>query len=72
MRLQDMHPKATSVAAKKVRMASVWCLPSHNGTTGSSHQVRRLESIETGVEDAADEMLKAIQRQRRSKKPVRL
>jgi len=32
----------------------------------------RLESPEAGVEAAADEMLKAIQGQRRSKKPVRL
>ena len=32
----------------------------------------RLELAETGVEDAADEMLKAIQSQRRSKKPVQL
>ena len=32
----------------------------------------RLESPETGVEHAADEMLRAIEGQRRSKKPVRL
>lgn len=32
----------------------------------------RLESPEAGVEDAAEEMLQAIQGQRRSKKPVRL
>ena len=32
----------------------------------------RLESPEAGVEGAADEMLKAIHGQRRSKKPVRL
>jgi len=32
----------------------------------------RLESAEAGVKDAADEMLKAIEGQRRSKNPVRL
>lgn len=32
----------------------------------------RLESIEQGVQEAAEEMIKAVQSQRRSKKPVRL
>ena len=44
-------------------------------TEGSNWSVNffgQLESPETGVEDAADEMLKAIRSQRRSKKPVRL
>lgn len=32
----------------------------------------RLESVQPDVEEATDEMVKAIQKQRRSKKPVRL
>jgi metal-responsive CopG/Arc/MetJ family transcriptional regulator len=43
-----------------------------DGSTWSPDFFGRLESIETGVEDAAEEMLKSIQRQRRSKKPVGL
>jgi metal-responsive CopG/Arc/MetJ family transcriptional regulator len=42
------------------------------GSNWSSDFFDRLESVEPGVEDAADEMLKAIHNQRRSKKPVRL
>jgi metal-responsive CopG/Arc/MetJ family transcriptional regulator len=42
------------------------------GSTWSPDFFGRLESIETGVERAAEEMQKAIQGQRRSKKPVRL
>ena len=42
------------------------------GSNWSPDFFSQLESAETGVEDAADEMLKAIQSQRRSKKPVRL
>jgi predicted transcriptional regulator len=42
------------------------------GSSWSPDFFRRLESGETGVEDAADEMLKVIQSQRRSKKPVQL
>jgi hypothetical protein len=42
------------------------------GSTWSPDFFARLESPETGVEDAANEMLSAIQSQRRSKKPVRL
>jgi len=42
------------------------------GSNWSPDFFGRLESTETGVEDAAVEMLKAIQSQRRSKKPVRL
>ena len=42
------------------------------GSSWSPDFFARLESLEAGVGDAADEMLKAIQNQRRSKKPVRL
>jgi metal-responsive CopG/Arc/MetJ family transcriptional regulator len=42
------------------------------GSSWSPDFFARLESVETGVEDAADEMLAAIRSQRRSKKPVRL
>jgi metal-responsive CopG/Arc/MetJ family transcriptional regulator len=42
------------------------------GANWSPDFFARLESAETGVEDAADEMLAAIQGERRSKKPVRL
>jgi metal-responsive CopG/Arc/MetJ family transcriptional regulator len=42
------------------------------GSNWSPDFFGQLESAEKGVEDAADEMLKAIQSQRRSKKPVRL
>lgn len=42
------------------------------GSNWSPDFFGQLESAETGVEDAAGEMLKAIQSQRRSKKPVRL
>jgi hypothetical protein len=41
------------------------------GSNWSPDFFGRLESAEAGVEDAADEMLKAIQAQKRSKKPVR-
>ena len=40
-------------------------------STWSPDFFARLASPEAGVEDAADEMLKVIQSQRRSKKPVR-
>jgi len=42
------------------------------GSNWSPDFFGRLESIEAGVEDAAEAMLKTIQRQRRSKKPVGL
>ena len=42
------------------------------GSAWSADFFSRLESPEVGVEAAAEEMLKAIQAQRRSKKPVRL
>lgn len=42
------------------------------GSSWSPDFFSRLESAETGVEEAADEMLKGIHDQRRSKKPVRL
>ena len=42
------------------------------GSNWSPDFFGQLESAETGVEEAADEMLKAIRSQRRSKKPVRL
>jgi hypothetical protein len=42
------------------------------GASWSPDFFGQLESMEKGVEEAADEMLKAIQSQRRSKKPVRL
>ena len=42
------------------------------GSTWSPDFFDRLESAEAGVEDAANEMLMAIQSHRRSKKPVRL
>jgi metal-responsive CopG/Arc/MetJ family transcriptional regulator len=42
------------------------------GSNWSPDFFGRLESIEPGVEEAADEMFKAIQGRRRSKKPVRL
>ena len=42
------------------------------GSSWSPDFFDRLESPEAGVEDAAEEMLKAIQSQRHSKKPVRL
>ena len=41
------------------------------GSSWSPEFFDRLESVETGVEDAAEEMLKAIQSRRRSKNPVR-
>jgi hypothetical protein len=42
------------------------------GASWSPDFFGQLESMEKGVEEAADEMLKAIQSQRRSNKPVRL
>jgi len=42
------------------------------GSTWSPDFFRQLESAQAGVENAAEEMLKAIQSQRRSKKPVQL
>jgi len=42
------------------------------GTSWSPGFFSQLEATESGVEDAADEMLKAIESHRRSKKPVRL
>ena len=42
------------------------------GSNWSPDFFGRLESPEAGVEDAAEEMLKAIHSRRRSKKPVRL
>ena len=42
------------------------------GSSWSPDFFSQLESTETGVEEAADEMLKTILGQRRSKKPVRL
>ena len=42
------------------------------GTTWTPDFFDRLESTEPGVENAADEILKTIRSQRRSKKPVRL
>lgn len=42
------------------------------GSTWSPTFFDRLESPEAGVEDAAQEMLRAIQEHRRSKKPVGL
>lgn len=42
------------------------------GSNWSPDFFGQLEAAHTGVEDAADEMLKAIQSQRHSKKPVRL
>ncbi len=42
------------------------------GATWSSDFFSRLESPEPGLEPAVDDMLTAIQKQRRSKKPVRL
>jgi len=42
------------------------------GSNWSPEFFARLESADTNVEDAADEMLKAIQGRRSSKKPVRL
>jgi len=42
------------------------------GTSWSSDFFKRLESPGAGVADAADDMLEAIQRARRSKKPTRL
>jgi metal-responsive CopG/Arc/MetJ family transcriptional regulator len=42
------------------------------GSNWSPDFFSRLESVEKGVEDAADEMLKTIQNERRSKRPVRL
>jgi len=42
------------------------------GANWSPDFFARLESSDRGLEDAADEMLKAIQSQRLSKKPVRL
>jgi predicted transcriptional regulator len=42
------------------------------GSNWSPDFFSRLESAEPGVEVAAEEMLKAIHSQRRSKKPVRL
>ena len=42
------------------------------GSAWSPGFFSRLESPEAGVEDAAEEMLKAIQGRRHSKKPVRL
>lgn len=42
------------------------------GTNWSPDFFDRLESPEAGVEAAADQMLRAIHAQKRSKKPVRL
>jgi hypothetical protein len=42
------------------------------GSNWSPDYFGQLESAETAVGDAADDMLKAIRSQRRSKKPVRL
>ena len=42
-----------------------------SGSSWSADFFARLESREAGVEDAAEEMLEAIRRGRRSKKPVR-
>ena len=42
------------------------------GSSWSPDFFGRLESPDVGVDDAADEMLKAIQSRRRPKKPVRL
>jgi hypothetical protein len=42
-----------------------------SGSSWSPDFFARLESPESGVEDAAVEMLEAIRRGRRSKKPVR-
>jgi predicted transcriptional regulator len=42
------------------------------GSNWSPDFFARLKATEAGVEDAADEMLKAIQARRRSKKPVQL
>jgi len=42
------------------------------GSDWSPEFFGRLEATESGVEQATDEMLETIQRQRRSKKPVRL
>jgi hypothetical protein len=41
------------------------------GSNWSPDFFARLESSDSGVEDAGDEMLRAIQSQRQSKKPVR-
>ncbi|MEO6599146.1 MAG: ribbon-helix-helix protein, CopG family [Polyangiaceae bacterium] len=42
------------------------------GSNWSPDFFSRLESPETGVEDAAEDMRRAIESHRRSKKPVRL
>lgn len=42
------------------------------GSEWSPDFFERLESPDAGVEDAAEEMLKVIRGQKRSKKPVRL
>lgn len=42
-----------------------------DGSKWSPDFFGQLESVEAGVEEAADEMLKAIHNRRRSKKPVR-
>jgi hypothetical protein len=63
----------TSVHIPKPLLVAVQALEREitEGSNWSPDFFGRLELIEPGVEEAADEMFKAIQGQRRSKKPVR-